>query len=117
MLLDINQCNKYIVTGRTDMRKGIDGLIAIIQEYQVDIYSNAIFIFAGLRRDRLKLLYFDGDGFVLTSKRLDNGRFKWPKEDDSTKLRSLSSQQYRWLLEGISIDQATTIQKSDKGSF
>ena len=64
----------FLVTGYTDMRKSIDGLMAIIRDtYELDPYSNSLFLFCGRRCDRIKALHFEKDGFCLYYKRLDNG--------------------------------------------
>ena len=62
----------YLVTGRTDMRKSFDGLMAVIRDnFQMDPFSNAVFLFCGRKKNTMKALYFDRDGFVLLQKRLD----------------------------------------------
>ena len=82
--------------------------MAIVQDtYQLDPYSNSLFLFCGRRCDRIKALHFEKDGFCLYYKRLDNGRFQWPR--DSSEVRKLTRQEYRWLLEGLSIDQPKAI--------
>lgn len=64
--------NIYIVCGKTDMRKRIDGLATLVQDvYELDPDEDAIFLFSGRSKDRYKCLYFDGDGFALLYKRLD----------------------------------------------
>lgn len=67
MLGDISGISKiYCVTGATDMRRSIDGLMAIIRDtYQMDPYAHALYLFCGKRRNTLKALYFDKDGFCL----------------------------------------------------
>lgn len=100
----------YIACGNTDMRKQIDGLAAIVsQSFDLDPFSNAIFLFSGRKKDRIKALLWEGDGFLLMYKRLENGKFQWPKNNEQ--VREISPQQYRWLIEGLSIDQKKTIQK------
>lgn len=100
----------YIACGNTDMRKQIDGLAAIVsQSFDLDPFSNAIFLFSGRKKDRIKALLWEGDGFLLMYKRLENGKFQWPKNNEQ--VREISSQQYRWLIEGLSIYQKKTIQK------
>lgn len=112
----INFENIYLISGRTDMRKGIDGLATIIQDtFEIDLYTNSIFLFAGIRKDRYKTLYFDGDGFAVTYKRIDSGKLQWPKGDNQ--IRELSTQEFRWLLEGLSLQQPKAIQASSKGVF
>jgi transposase len=66
-------------------------------------------------KDRYKCLYFDGDGFVMLYKRLDNGKLQWPRNEKE--VRNLSQQELRWLLEGLSIQQPKAIQPSQKGQF
>ena len=100
----------FVACGQTDMRKSIDGLSAIVsQTYQLDPFQNALFLFCGNRRDRVKALYWEGDGFLLLYKRLENGSFQWPRT--SAEAREITHQQYRWLVEGLSVDQKKTIQK------
>ena len=100
----------YVACGHTDMRKSIDGLSAIVsQNFRLDPFQNEIFLFCGRRRDRLKALFWEGDGFLLLYKRLENGVFQWPKTTGD--VRKITHQQYRWLLEGLTIDQKKAIQK------
>jgi transposase len=106
--------NIFIVCGRTDMRSGIDGLSSIIAtKYELDLFDDAIFLFCGRRRDRFKALYFDQDGFCLLYKRLENGILQWPRNEDEVKL--LSSQQLRWLLEGLAIEQPKAVKPAKTG--
>ena len=78
MLGDITVAeNVYIACGYTDMRKSIDGLAAVVKEqFHLDPFSKSLFLFCGKRRDRMKVLLWEGDGFVLLYKRLENGNFK-----------------------------------------
>ena len=74
MLKDLTADNIYIVCGHTDMRKSIDGLAAIVQQqYKLDLFSSSAFLFCGRRRDRLKVLLWEDDGFLLLYKRLEDG--------------------------------------------
>jgi len=94
----------YIACGYTDMRKSIDGLAATVQQnFRLDPFSKNLFLFCGRRSDRIKALFWEGDGFVLLYKRLEGGRFQWPR--DETAVRDITTQQLRWLMEGLSIDQ------------
>ena len=66
----------YIACGYTDMRRSIDGLAALVQQsFKLDPFSDSLFLFCGKRRDRIKALYWEGDGFVLLYKRLERGAF------------------------------------------
>ena len=67
MIIDQTQVKQvYIVCGKTDLRRGIDGLAAVVQEqFELDPYNQALYLFCGTRKDRFKALYWDGDGFLL----------------------------------------------------
>ena len=72
----------YIACGYTDMRKSIDGLAAIVKEqFHLNPFSSSLFLFCGKRRDRIKVLLWEGDGFLLLYKRLENGNFQWPRTE------------------------------------
>ena len=104
MLKDLTADNIYIVCGHTDMRKSIDGLAALVQQqFQLDLFTSSAFLFCGRRRDRMKVLLWEDDGFLLLYKRLESGSFQWPRSE--TEARELTPQQYRWLMEGLQIDQ------------
>ena len=105
MLSDFTGADKvYIACGYTDLRKGIDGLAAMVQQqFQLDPFTNTLFLFCGRRRDRIKGLYWERDGFILLYKRLEQGSYQWPRTENE--VRQLTPQQYRWLMEGGSIDQ------------
>lgn len=106
----------YIVTGYTDMRKSIDGLAVIVQaQLRLDPFSKALFLFCGRRCDRIKGLLWEGDGFLLLYKRLDNGRFQWPRSE--TEALMLTPQQTRWLLEGLKIEQPKAIREGKPGAL
>lgn len=82
------------------MRKGFDGLAALVQETLADDpFSGQMFVFRGRRGDRVKLLWWDGDGLCLLAKRLERGRFVWPQASSGSV--SLSAAQLSMLLEGI----------------
>ncbi|OLU37357.1 hypothetical protein BM735_10590, partial [Erysipelotrichaceae bacterium NYU-BL-F16] len=68
-----------------------------------------LFLFCGRRADRIKGLLWQQDGFLLLYKRLDDGHFRWPR--DKNEVRELSPQQLRWLLEGLSPEQKTTVKR------
>jgi transposase len=111
VLGDISQAqNIYLACGYTDMRKSIDGLAALVQQnFRLDPFSSSLFLFCGNHCDRLKALFWEGDGFVLLYKRLESGRFQWPRKE--SEVRKLSEQELRWLLEGLSINQPKAVQK------
>ncbi|WP_076068294.1 IS66 family insertion sequence element accessory protein TnpB [Sphingomonas montana] len=90
----------FLACGVTDMRKGFDGLTVLVQDgLRKKSHSGALFAFRGERGDPIKLLWFDGQGLCLFSKRMDRGRFVWPLT--ATDAVTLSSAQASMLLEGI----------------
>src|SRR5687767_10609460 len=90
----------WIAAGVTDLRRGFTGLSAIAQTVlEKSPFSGHVFVFRGRRGDLIKLLWFDGDGMCLFAKRLERGRFIWPKAETGTV--SLTRAQLSMLLEGI----------------
>jgi len=116
MLVDYtNVRHIYLVCGYTDMRKSIDGLAALItDQYNLNLFDDCAFLFCGRRRDRYKVLYWDGDGFLLLYKRLEIGRIQWPRTYQEAK--KISHQQLRWLLECLAIEQPRAIGEAPVGS-
>lgn len=90
----------FLASEPIDFRKGMDGLAAhVANRFELDPYCGAIYVFRSRRADRLKLLVWDGTGLVLTTKRLNGGRFKWPKPQFGPVV--LSKVQFDALFEGI----------------
>ncbi len=90
----------WLAAGVTDMRRGFDGLSALVQtQLHEDPFSGHVFVFRGRRGDRIKCLWWSGDGVCLFMKRLEQGKFVWPQATDG--VVSLSSAQLSMLLEGI----------------
>lgn len=95
----------YLACGYTDMRKNIDGLAGMVQrQFHLEPCQRALFLFCGRRKDRIKGLYWEEDGFLLLYKRLEAGQFQWPRNGEEA--RQITAQQYRWLMEGLEIEQA-----------
>ena len=113
MLGDITAADEiYIVTGRTDMRKSIDGLCAIVEDQlHMDPRRSALYLFCGKRCDRIKALLWESDGFVLLYKRMEvQGRFRWPR--NQLEVKQLTWQQFDWLMSGLEMEQ----QRLNKGT-
>ena len=90
----------WLAVGRTDMRKGFDGLAAAVQERMAqDPFCGHLFVFRGRRGDLLKVLWWDGQGLCLFAKRLEKGRFVWPSPADGKVV--ITPAQLGMLLEGI----------------
>ena len=115
MLGDITVAEQiYIACGYTDMRKSIDGLAALVQnQFQMDPFAPALYLFCGRKCDRIKALLWEGDGFLLLYKRLESGRFQWPRSEDE--LKPITWQQFRWLMEGLKPEQKTVINPAETG--
>jgi transposase len=94
------QVRVLIATKPVDFRKGMDGLAAIIEgELKLAPFSGVIYVFRAKRADRVKLLFWDGTGICLLTKRLEGASFRWPKIEDGT--MRLSPAQLSALLEGL----------------
>ena len=104
-MLDFSRVqNYYIACGYTDMRKQIDGLAALVQtQFGQEMEETSLYLFCGRRADRIKALYWDGTGYILLYKRLTEKRFQWPRNE--AELKKLTQQEFRWLMEGLSITQ------------
>jgi len=90
----------WLVAGVTDMRKGFDGLAAQVQTaVRKDPFSGHLFVFRGRRGDRVKVLWWEGDGLCLFAKRLERGKFIWPRAENGKV--ALTPAQLSMLLEGI----------------
>ena len=107
MLADISNVDAiYIVCGRTDMRKSIDGLCAIVvDQLKEEPNSSSLYLFCGKRCDRIKVLLREPDGYVLLYKKLDvvQGRYRWPR--NKSEVKTITWQQFDWLMSGLDIEQ------------
>ena len=101
----------YIAVGYTDLRRGIDGLASIVKfNFQLDPYEKEIlFLFCGRRRDRMKGLVWEGDGFLLLYKRLELGAFNWPRTKEEA--LEITLEQYQALMQGLEIVSRHPIQE------
>ncbi|WP_429500707.1 IS66 family insertion sequence element accessory protein TnpB (plasmid) [Robbsia andropogonis] len=100
MIAPPNGTRVWLAAGITDMRRGMDGLAAIVQStLGRDPFSGHIFLFRGRRGDLIKVLWWSDDGMNLYAKRLERGRFVWPQAQSGTVY--LSAAQFSMLLEGI----------------
>ena len=89
-----------VATTPVDFRKGAEGLAALVREtMKADPFSGSVYVFRAKRADRVKLIYWDGSGVCLFAKRLEDGKFRWPKVQDGV-LR-LSATEFSALLEGL----------------
>ena len=101
-----------LATGRTDLRRGIDGLVSVIRlNYNQDPFEEGtLYLFCGIKRDRIKGIMFEGDGMVMLTKRLSNGVYQWPRNPEEA--RTLTGEEFKRLMEGFSVD--SSISKKQK---
>lgn len=103
----------FVATGYTDLRRGIDGLAEIIRfQFKLDPYDkNTIFLFCGKRNDRIKALMWEGDGFLLMYKRVDNGSLRWPRS--VSEALEITHSQYEQLMQGFEIVAKSPIREME----
>ena len=92
----------FVAAGHTDMRKGFDGLCALITSVlQKDPLSGQLFLFINRRRDKMKILYWDGDGLAIWYRRLEQGTFQFPKIQEGQTSVEIRCDELTMLLRGI----------------
>ncbi|HEY6306289.1 MAG TPA: IS66 family insertion sequence element accessory protein TnpB [Candidatus Angelobacter sp.] len=98
----------YLCLSPCDMRKSFDSLHALVREHlQLDALAGHLFVFASRRRDRVKILYWERDGFALWSKRLEEGTYAVPFEEEGERRREISAAELGALLSGIDLAVAS----------
>ena len=108
----------YVACGATDLRKNVDGLSMIVkQSFELDPFSNSVFLFCNGSKNRMKALVWDHNGFIMLYKRLDGtgARFHWPR--DPVQVRSITASQLSQLLRGFSIDPPKGFSEVDARDF
>ena len=97
----------YLCTAPCDMRRSFDGLHALVTNaMQLDALGGHLFVFSNLRRDRVKILYWDRDGFAVWAKRLEEGTYAMPFGDEQGPRREITAQELGALLSGIDLSSA-----------
>jgi len=97
----------YLCTAPCDMRRSFGGLHAlVISAMRLDAFAGHLFVFANRRRDRVKILYWDRDGFAVWAKRLEEGTYAMPFAQSGEMRREISVQELGALLSGIDLSQA-----------
>jgi len=99
-----NNSQVYISISSVDMRKAIDGLSLLVKSHlKHNPFSGQLFVFTNKKRNIVKILYWQGNGFCLWQKRLEKGCFRWPSTNSD--ILSLTARELSWLLEGLEINQ------------
>lgn len=100
MILDFSKVKIFVRTKPTDMRKQINGLSALVQEeMNLDVFGSNIFLFCNKSRNRLKILFWDKNGFTLYLKKLEKDKFPWPR--NLKEVKEISQEEIKLLLSGI----------------
>jgi transposase len=103
-MLRLENKRVFLACGQTDMRKQINGLAGIVEgSFGLDPFDGALFVFCNRRRDRIKILVWDADGFWLLGKRLEKGHFRWPAAGEESTL-TLSGEELSYLLGGTRVE-------------
>ena len=112
MLNNIYVNKVYLATGHTDMRKSIYGLAVLVKEvFKLDPFSPAMFVFCNRKKDTLKILFWECNGFWLYHRRLEAGKFNWPMNNEVDTL-TVGVRELRWLLDGLSVNQERAHKKT-----
>lgn len=98
-----NSVQVYLLTGPTDMRKSVNGLSALVEKViRMDPFSGHLFAFCNKKKDLVKVLYWDRNGFCIWYKRYEKHRLHWPENADAVK--KMSTRELSWILDGLDPD-------------
>lgn len=115
MFFPDNALQVYLATGATDMRKSINALsILVADQLALDPLSGYLFCFCNRKKDTVKILYWDRNGFCLWHKRLEKDQFPWPQSEQE--VVAVQGRQLSWLLAGLSLDQADSHRQANYSS-
>lgn len=106
----------YLCLSPTDMRRSFDGLHALVRDHlQLDAFAGHLYIFSNRRKDRLKVLYWDRDGFAVWAKRLEAGLFAIPVGEAGSTRIEITTEELGALLSGIDMEQVTRRKRYCRG--
>lgn len=104
MLRMTPSCDVYLAPGATDLRNNIDGLALMVKnQFRLDPFSKSLFVFCNRKRDKLKILFWDKNGFWLYYRRLEEGNFNWPQPEPGKRMIAVTEQQLSWILDGLTM--------------
>lgn len=102
---DLKASQVFLALGVTDMRKSINGLSLLVEEhFEQNIFSGSLFVFCNRRRDMVKILYWEKNGFCVWLKRLEEDFFLWPESEDE--ILEVNARALDWLLSGLDLSSA-----------
>ena len=105
----------YLATGHHDMRKSINGLALVVTDtLGIDPVGIHWFVFCNRARDKIKILHWDTNGFWLHYRRLEQGRFHWPKDANDQHALAVTTRQLRWLIDGLNWQNALAHQPLER---
>jgi transposase len=105
MFGDFTNSRIYLKTGKTDFRKSVNGLSILVEEtMKTSVTGGDLFVFCNRGKNRLKILYYDRNGFCLWYKRLEEDKFRWPKNAED--VLELTREELNWLLRGLDFRSA-----------
>jgi transposase len=104
MIKPVSGIKVHLALGNTDMRKSINGLSIMVEsQFNLDAFSGHLFVFCNRRKNNMKVLYWDRNGFCLWQKRLEKERFQWPGITEE--IMVIEERELMWLIEGLDIEQ------------
>jgi transposase len=104
-MLPLSDARVFLALGSTDMRKAINGLSILVEQHLArDPFSGDLFVFCNRRRNMVKVLYWDKNGFCLWHKRLEKHKFQWP--DSAEEVVMVGPRELEWLLDGLDFTSA-----------
>ena len=104
-MLPLSNVQVYLAIGSTDMRKAINGLSIMVEQHlSKNPFSGDLFVFCNHKRNMIKILYWDKNGFCLWQKRLEKHQFKWPKSVKEVVM--IGPRELEWLLDGLDYTSA-----------
>jgi len=106
MWAEVGSAKVYLAVGATDLRRSINGLSLLVSEVlEADPFSESWFVFCNRKRDKLKILHWQDAGFWLHYRRLEQGRFDWPRASERCVSVQITARELRWLLDGLALEQ------------
>lgn len=97
----------YLACGPTDLRNSIDGLLIIIRfRLKLNPFEPAMFVFCNKQKNKLKILFWDKNGYWLYYKRLEQDHFNWPDKTGVGKTLAVTEQQLSWILDGLNVNES-----------